>query len=145
MALQLQSTCPRASVRLKNIKLMATTSDNVYYRVLLNPTINQVASQDPTYTALSESCVQYHTATLADKTSVHTVDYDNNGTVLFDGIMRNDDSSNLAFSFDELVSMIPLCAAIDGTTDTLALVATNCAGGVNNVNLFAVMGWFEIV
>lgn len=139
-ACRLQSTQPRGSIRLKSMRIFGSTGENLYIRVLLNPTFNSPA---PTYTAVSNSPVEFHSGAVTGKANVSSVDHDANGTVLCDFFVRGD-GLNVTFDESELASMIPAVSQVDGTPDVYAVVATACAGGTGNVDVFSSITWLEM-
>ena len=70
------------------------------------------------------------------------------GFALYSDYYLTRTNSVLATSTDELVAAFPITTGLNGTSDTVVLVANNITsggGGVNACNLLSYIRWIELI
>lgn len=132
VGIRLSSTFPGTAVVVQEISILATTSDNFYWALILNPTVAGTF----TYSAVSQSGVERAIGDIANNPSTNTV---TGGIVLRSGIANQTQAVNIAFEIEST----KLGIAINGTADTMVFVA-GPMNGSSNLDIGGILSWSEM-
>ena len=148
IAIRLRSAKINGIVIPANLNLLSTTSGNIYYRIILNPTITVSA-----YTAFtnfsgdtSNSAVEY-----ALSPNITYAEGTGNGTVVGSGYIQTrvsqsiSDITTFALQLGRSINTITTISGIDTvtyTSDIILIVATGVSS--NNQSLLVDLQWYEV-
>ena len=129
VGIRLKSTALGCDIEPVVVSLISETKDDFEWQLIFNPTVAGTFD----YTDKADSCVQTATGN-TDNPSTNTV---TNGTVIGRGFVENNGAETIGGRLNSL----ELGAAIDGTQDTLVLVARPLSA---NADLQGSLTWREI-